>query len=90
MTVSHAAHQPLKVRRRFVALVGPYPEIAVAIPAALVFGGIVSGGVGQVQVVIDHLDESLAVGLFVRRPEIVGVIVGRDIDPLGAGLRRRR
>lgn len=69
-----------------VLLVGPGPEGAVAIEAALVWGGAPLGGVGLVEEVVDHVQEGLAVTGLVGGPHVIGVVVVGDVDALGRGL----
>lgn len=87
--VANATDEPLDIGGGFAPLVFPDPEAAVAISRALVLRRRLLGGVGKVQIVVEHADRRLTVGLLIAGPDIVGVIVGAEIDALGGRGRRR-
>ena len=77
-----ARDQPIEACGRLVLLVGPDPERAVGVEAGLVFRRVAGGRVGEVEVVVQGIEEGLPVGGFVGRPEIVGMVIERDVDAL--------
>jgi hypothetical protein len=74
--------QVVELRRRAVAFIGPHPQAAIAVPATLRVGWIGGRRVGQRQVVVERIEEDLAVRRLVGEPDVIGVVVGRDVDAL--------
>ena len=94
MAAANVADQALKFGSRLVFLIRPQPERAVAIPAALVFRRFILRRVSQIEIVIERLQKNATIGGFVCRPQIIGMIVERDVDSFAIWLvetqRRKR
>ena len=56
-------------------------------PPASMLRRVALGLVGQVQIVVDHLDKGLTVLFLVPRPHIVGVVVRSQINTLLLGVK---
>ena len=78
-----AADQAIELGRRPALFIGPDPITAVAAEAALEIGLVAGRRVGQIEIIIQHVQEGRPAGDGVGRPHIVGVIVVGDVKLLG-------
>ena len=83
MAAADAADQAIELGRRPALFIGPDPITAVAAEAALEIGLVAGRRVGQIEVIIQHVQEGRPAGGGVGRPHIVGVIVVGDVKLLG-------
>jgi hypothetical protein len=86
-TVPDSLDQPRELGGRLLLLVSPQPVAAVGVEAVAVRRRIPSRFVRQIEMKVEHLDEHPPVGLRIRGPHKVRVIVIGDIDPRRLGHR---